>query len=117
MLGKKKKKLKAEIDENGQVYFWKNDGDGFSEKDLMVILTSVVFFGGTGLGLIVTVMGMFMGFELPDRYVELLDIINNPIAIILGGLFTVKTAQTIVQRKPNKDTNSETTQSGSEEDI
>lgn len=96
---KKKKKVKAEIDENGQVYFWKNDSDGFSEKDLMVILTSIVFFGGIGVGLLIIVLGMFLNFELPDKYIELLNVMDAPIGIILGGLFTVKTAQTIVQRR------------------
>ena len=103
----RKKKLKAEIDENGRVYFWKNDADGFSQQDLMIVLTSAVFFGGIGIGLIISGLGMFLGFELPDKYIDLIRILDIPVSVILGGLFAGKIATTVVNRKSNESTEQE----------
>lgn len=107
MFGRKKKKIKAEIDENGRIYFWKNDSDGFSQQDLMIILTSIVFFGGIGIGLVITGMGMFLGFELPDKYIDLIRVLDLPVTTIIGGLFAGKIATTVVNRKSNNNTEQE----------
>ena len=99
MFGRKRKKIKAEIDENGRVYFWKNDSDGFSQQDLIIILMSMVLFGGIGIGLFVVILGMFLGFELSSTYIELIKVLDLPFMTVVGGIFTVKTASTIVNRK------------------
>ena len=99
MFGRKRKKIKAEIDENGRVYFWKNDSDGFSQQDLIIILMSMVLFGGIGIGLFVVILGMFLGFELSPTYIELIKVLDLPFMTVIGGIFTVKTASTIVNRK------------------
>lgn len=99
MLGRKRKKIKAEIDENGRVYFWKNDSDGFSQQDFIIILMSSTLFFGIGIGLFVVILGMFLGFELSPTYIELIKVLDLPFMTVIGGIFTVKTASTIVNRK------------------
>lgn len=94
-----KKKVKATIDENGVLEFIK---DGVDEREYLILITSSVFFGGVALGLIVTLIGMFVGYELPSRYLELIGTMDIPLSVILGGIFTVKTAQVISKKKENK---------------
>lgn len=108
MIGKNKKKVKAEIDEHGRIYFWKNDSDGFSQQDFIIVLMSVVLFCGIGFGLIAVVLGMFLGFELSPTYIDLIRILDMPFITVIGGIFTVKTASTIVNRKSDTSSDNET---------
>ena len=104
----RKKKLKAEIDDDGRIYFWKNDADGFSQQDFIIILMSTVLFGGIGLGLVVVILGMFLGFELSSTYIDLIRVLDIPFATVIAGIFTVKTASTIVNRRSGGNSDSET---------
>lgn len=89
----KKSEVKAKIDKHGIVTFL-NDSDGVTERDWLILLTSVVFFGGIGLGLFVILTGMFFSFDLPPIYIDLIQTMSAPIGVILGGLFAVKGVQT-----------------------
>lgn len=104
----RKKKLKAEIDDDGRIYFWKNDADGFSQQDFIIILMSTVLFGGIGVGLVVVILGMFLGFELSSTYIDLIRVLDIPFATVIAGIFTVKTASTIVNRRSGGNSDSET---------
>ena len=101
-----KKKVKAEIDKDGKLTFL-TDEDGVSERDYLILITSIVFFGGIAIGLFTTLLGMFMGFELPDKYIQLVEAMDTVIITIVGGLFTVKATQTLVNRKPNNNSDNE----------
>lgn len=84
---------------NAHIYFWKNDTDGLSQQDFIVLLMSAVLFGGIGLGLIIVIIGMFLGFELSATYIDLIRVLDIPFATVIAGIFTVKTASAIVNRK------------------
>lgn len=107
MLGRKKK-MKAEIDKDGQIYFWKNDADGLSQQDFIIIFMSSILFGGIGIGLFIVILGMFFGFELSNTYIELIRVLDMPFATVIAGIFTVKTASTIVNRKSTDNSEQET---------
>lgn len=111
-----KKNVKAKIDDKGRVTFL-TDEDGVSEKDYLIILTSLIFFGGIGVGLIYSLIGTIFGLELPDKYIELIKVMDIPLGIILGGVFTVKTAQTIVSRRTDGNSENETVLEVNKEDI
>ncbi|MEC1179210.1 hypothetical protein P9B03_12005 [Metasolibacillus meyeri] len=98
-----KQKMKAPVDKNGRIYFWKNDTDGLSQQDFIVILMSAVLFGGIGIGLVVVIVGMFLGFELSATYIQLIRVLDIPFATVVAGIFTVKTASAIVNRKSDDD--------------
>lgn len=99
----KKKRVKAEIDSKGRIYFWKNDEDGLSQQDFIVILMSIVLFGGIGIGLIAILLGM----TLPASYIELIKVLDIPFATVIGGIFTVKTTDAIVNRNKKKEEDDE----------
>ncbi|WPK11827.1 hypothetical protein R6U77_18335 [Lysinibacillus louembei] len=84
---------------NRRIYFWKNDADGLSQQDFIVLLMSAVLFGGIGFGLIIVIIGMFLGFELSTTYIDLIRVLDIPFATVIAGIFTVKTASAIVNRK------------------
>lgn len=94
----RKKKVKVEVDEKGFLTFLK-DKDGVSERDYLLLVTSSVFFGGIAIGLIVTIVGMFFGFELPDVYIELIKTMDIVVTTIVGGIFAVKATQTYMDKK------------------
>lgn len=110
----KKKNIKASVDDDGNLHFWE---DGVNERDWLILLTSIVFFGGIFIGLILTIVGMFMGFELPDKYLQLIEAMDVVIVTIVGGLFTVKATQTIANRKTNKDDSSDVNNHNEGDDI
>lgn len=60
---------------------------------------SAVLFGGIGFGLIIVIIGMFLGFELSTTYIDLIRVLDIPFATVIAGIFTVKTASAIVNRK------------------
>lgn len=98
----KKKKLKGEIKEDGSVVFYKNDPDGLTAQDAVVVASLITFFGGIAVGLIVTLVGMFTGYELPDKYIELIKTMDLTMSVVLGGLFANKAVQSYVNSKPRK---------------
>lgn len=65
---------------------------------------SAVLFGGIGLGLIIVIIGMFLGFELSATYIDLIRVLDIPFATVIAGIFTVKTASAIVNRKSDRHT-------------
>lgn len=99
----RKKKIKAEIDDQGRVYFWKNDKDGLSQQDFIIVLMSIALFGGIIIGLLVTIIGMFFGFDLPETYINLIRVLDIPFATVIAGIFTVKTASTIVNKESKQE--------------
>lgn len=93
----RKKKMKVELDDKGNILSFVEDG--VDEREYLIIITSFVFFGGVALGLLITLIGMFIGYDLPPQYLELIGVMSSPLMVILGGIFTVKTAQVITDKK------------------
>lgn len=99
---RKKNKVIGEIQDDGRVVFWKNDKDGLTAQDAVVLASIGVFFGGIAIGLIITVIGMFTGYELPDKYIDLILTMDLTMSVVLGGLFAHKTAQSYFERDNSK---------------
>lgn len=104
----KKSKIQGEIDENGRVVFWKNDKDGLTAQDSVVIASGIVFFGGIAIGLFITILGMFTGHELPDKFIDLIKTMDLTMSVVLGGLFAHKTAQSYFERDNKKEKKQDT---------
>lgn len=87
-------KKKAKIDKNGYVTFL-NDEDGFSAKDYLLIISTVVFFGFIVIGLIMILMGL----PIHENYIDLLNMVDSPLMVIVGGIFSINVTEKIVSSK------------------
>ena len=90
-------KKKAKIDKDGYVTFL-NDEDGFSAKDYLLIISTVVFFGFITIGLIL----ILCGIPIDDDYMKLIGMVDAPLMVIVGGIMSINVTEKIVDGRSNK---------------
>lgn len=90
-------KKKAKIDREGYVTFL-NDEDGFSAKDYLLVISTVVFFGFIVVGLVLVLFGI----PIHDDYIKLLDMVDLPLMTIIGSVVGYGITEKIVDSKKDK---------------
>ena len=101
---------KAKIDKHGYVHFL-NDGDGFSSKDYLLILSTGVFFIFLSIGLVMSLLNK----ELNESYLKLLEVTVPIVMTVVGGTMGVQAVESFTSNKNNNQ--SQTKSDESECDI
>ena len=90
----KKKNIKASVDKDGYIHFL-NDRDGFSSRDYLLLISTVVFFGFITIGLVMLLCNQ----RIDPMYIELLSMVDAPLMTIVAGIMSVNGIQIYTENK------------------
>lgn len=99
------RKVKAEIDKDGRIHFL-NDSDGFSSKDYLLLISTLVFFGFITTGLVMVLTNK----ALDPMYIELLKMLDAPLMTIIAGVMSVNGIQIYANSKKKEEKKEEVKQ-------
>ena len=87
-------KKKAKIDKDGYVTFL-NDDDGFSAKDYLLLISTVIFFGFITIGPVL----ILCGISINEDYMKLLEMVDTPLMVIISAVTGSNMVQYVTDKK------------------
>lgn len=72
-----------------------NDADGFSTRDYLLVISTMVFFGFVSVGLIMVLIGK----DMSTMYIDILNMVDAPLMTIIAGVMGVSGIQVIADSK------------------